>query len=73
MRLLIAVVVIIYLIGIGVSLSPTIRAKWNTATASDLTARVMLELPHALTWPARVYRSFAGEPPTSPSSDQPKQ
>ncbi len=72
MRLFIAVVVIVYLVGVGVALAPTIRAKWSTATASDLTANVVQELPDALAWPARVYRSIRGEPPASPASDQPK-
>lgn len=72
MRLFIAILVIIYLVGVGVALAPTISAKWNTATASDLTASVVKELPDALAWPARVYRSIRGEPPASPASEQPK-
>jgi hypothetical protein len=36
MRALIALAVIIYLVGVGVALSPTIQAKWNSASASDL-------------------------------------
>jgi len=51
--------VIVYLIGVGVALAPTIRAKWNTATASDLAAGVAQELPKAAAWPARAYHSIA--------------
>ena len=36
MRALIALIVIIYLVGVGVALSPTIQAKWNGASASEL-------------------------------------
>jgi hypothetical protein len=58
MRALIALIVIVYLVGVGVVLSPTIRAKWDSAPASDLAASVGQDLPYALAWPARVYRSM---------------
>ena len=54
MRLFIALIVIIYLVGIGVELSPTIQAKWNGASASDLVTSVVHELPNAMAWPVRV-------------------
>jgi hypothetical protein len=60
MRLLIALIVIIYLVGVGVVLSPTIRSTWNTETASALADHVMQALPDALTWPVRAVRAFAG-------------
>ena len=59
MRLFIALVLIIYLVGVGVALAPTIRANWSTATASDLAASVAQDLPRAVAWPARAYRSIA--------------
>lgn len=59
MRLFIALVVIIYLVGVGVALAPTVRSKWSTATASDLAASVAQELPNAVAWPVRAYRSIA--------------
>jgi len=40
MRALIALVVVIYLVGVGVALSPTIQAQWNSASASQLTTSV---------------------------------
>jgi hypothetical protein len=46
-RLFIALILAIYLVGVGIALAPAIGAKWSTATASDLTASVMQELPHA--------------------------
>jgi len=57
MRGLIALVVIIYLVGVGVVLAPAIEAKWNTVPASDFAASLGQALPYALAWPARVYRS----------------
>jgi len=57
-RALIAMIVILYLVGVGVALSPTIRAKWNSAPASDLATSVSEDLPYALAWPARVYHSI---------------
>lgn len=58
MRALVALIIIIYLVGVGVALSPTIRANWNSAPASDLAASVGQDLPYALAWPARVYHSI---------------
>jgi hypothetical protein len=52
----------IYLAGVGVALAPTMRDKWNTATAADLTASVLQELPNALAWPVRAYRSLPQTP-----------
>jgi len=60
MRLIIALIVIVYLVGVGVVLAPTIQGKWNSATASELTASVGDALPTALAWPARVYHSVTG-------------
>jgi hypothetical protein len=69
MRLLLSFVVIIYLVGVGVSLSPTFREKWSSAPASDLVASVGQALPSALAWPARVYHDVAdrGAPPAANS------
>jgi hypothetical protein len=61
MRLFIAFIVIIYLVGVGVALAPTIGAKWSTGPASELAASVGEALPHALAWPATVYRSLRDE------------
>jgi hypothetical protein len=57
MRAVIALIVIVYLVGVGVALSPTIQAKWNSASASDLAASVAQELPNAVAWPARAFHS----------------
>jgi hypothetical protein len=59
MRALIGIIVIIYLVGVGVMLAPTVRGKWNTGTASELSASVMEALPNALAWPAVLYHSLA--------------
>jgi hypothetical protein len=58
MRAIIALLVIIYLVGIGVALSPTIQAKWGGASASDLATSVAQALPGAAAWPARAYHSI---------------
>jgi hypothetical protein len=59
MRLVIALIVIIYIVGVGVVLSPTIQAKWNGASASDFATSVAQALPNALAWPVRAFHSIA--------------
>jgi hypothetical protein len=65
MRLLIALIVIIYLVGVGVILSPTVRSAWNSAPASVLAENIARELPDALTWPVRVARGVTGTLPSN--------
>jgi hypothetical protein len=60
MRVIIALIVIVYLIGVGVVLAPTIQAKWNSAPASELAASVGEALPAALAWPVKAYHSAIG-------------
>ncbi len=60
MRLLLAIIVIIYLVGVGVVLSPVIRSTWNSEPASALADHVVQALPNALAWPFRAVRAFAG-------------
>jgi hypothetical protein len=62
MRVLIALLVIAYLVGVGVALAPTIKANWSTGPASQFVESVATELPRALSWPATVYRSIAEKP-----------
>jgi len=62
MRAFIALVVIVYLVGVGVMLSPTISTKWSTGTASDLFGSVWLELPRALAWPVTIYHRMMDTP-----------
>lgn len=59
MRAIIALIVIIYIVGIGVALSPTIKAKWSGGTASDFATGVAQALPGAVAWPVRAYHSIA--------------
>ena len=54
MPLVLAMILIIYLVGVGIILSPPIESKWSVAPASDLSASVGQELPYALAWPARL-------------------
>ena len=60
MRLLIGIIVIVYLVGVGVCLSPTFREKWSSAPTSELVASVEQAVPSALAWPARIYHNMAG-------------
>jgi hypothetical protein len=55
MRLLIALIIIVYFIGVGVVLAPTVETNWRSAPAARFAASVGQELPYALAWPARVY------------------
>jgi hypothetical protein len=58
MRALIGLLVIIYLVGVGVVLTPTFRANWNAAPASQLSQTVAQGLPNARAWPAAAYRKL---------------
>jgi hypothetical protein len=58
MRAVIALIVVIYFVGVGVVLSSTIQAKWNGASASNLASSKGQALPSALAWPAGVYHSM---------------
>ena len=58
MGALIALRVIIYQLGVGVVLLPTIQAEWNSASASTLAASIGQALPNALAWPAGIYHSM---------------
>jgi hypothetical protein len=58
MRLLILIIVVVYLVGVGVALSPVVKSKWNDGTASDFSASVMQATPEALAWPASLYRNL---------------
>ncbi len=60
MRIIIALIVIVYLIGVGVVLAPTFQAKWSSVPASELAASVGQALPNALAWPISAYHSIAG-------------
>ena len=54
MRTFIALIIIVYLIGIGVVLSPVVRANWQSETASAFAGTLAEALPDALTWPVRL-------------------
>jgi hypothetical protein len=67
MRAFIALVVIVYLIGVGVALAPTIQGKWSTATAAELTSSVGQALPSAFSWPVTVYHNITGKEAGEPA------
>jgi hypothetical protein len=56
MRTLLAILVVVYLVGVGVVLAPTVKAKWNTAPTSQFVTSVATQMPTALAWPAVMYR-----------------
>jgi hypothetical protein len=60
MRLLLALILIIYLVGVGVVLSPIIRSTWNSEPASALADSIAQALPDALAWPVRAARGATG-------------
>jgi hypothetical protein len=57
MRVIIALLAIVYIVGIGVVLSPTIQSNWSGASASNFTSSVLGALPYAAAWPVRIFRS----------------
>jgi hypothetical protein len=60
MRLLLALITIVYLVGVGVFLAPTVQSTWNSEPASGFAASVAQALPDALAWPVRVYHNMRG-------------
>ncbi len=66
MRALISLIVIVYLVGVGIMLAPTVRGKWNESTASQLSANVGYALPSALAWPTYAYRNLTGRQDAAP-------
>ena len=60
MRLVLALIIIVYLVGVGVVLSPVVRSTWNAEPASELAQSVAQALPDALAWPVRAAHSVTG-------------
>jgi hypothetical protein len=58
MRAFVALVIIVYLIGVGVALAPTFQSKWNSGTAAELASSLGQALPGAFAWPVTVYHSL---------------
>jgi hypothetical protein len=60
MRSAIAMILICYLIGVDITLAPTIRST----PATYLAASIGREMPYALAWPARLVRDASIEDDT---------
>ena len=60
---ILSLLVIVYLIGIGVVLAPTIQAQWNAGTASEFSGRILQELPAAARWPVTLYHRLMDRSP----------
>ena len=56
MRGLFILIAIVYLVGVGVAIEPTIRSNWQSST-SALYKNVVRTLPEAFAWPATAARS----------------
>ncbi len=60
MRVLISLLLIIYVVGIGIVLAPTVQGKWTNSSASDLASSVVQALPSAAAWPVTAYHRLSG-------------
>jgi len=60
MRLLLALLIIVYLVGVGVVLSPVVRQTWSTEPASVVAGDIGQALPDALAWPVRAAHAVTG-------------
>jgi hypothetical protein len=49
---IVTLLAIIYLVGIGVVLAPTVQGEWNAGTASQFFQSILQQLPVAAAWPA---------------------
>jgi hypothetical protein len=58
MRALIGLLLIVYLVGVGVVLAPSLRADWSAAPAAALASSLAKDLPGALAWPEKAYRKL---------------
>jgi hypothetical protein len=52
---IVTLLVIIYLVGIGVVLAPTVQGEWNAGTASEFFQSILQQLPVATAWPVTLY------------------
>jgi hypothetical protein len=69
MRTIIALAVVIYLIGVGVVLAPTVSGKWNSGTAAELSGSIVQALPKAFAWPVTAYRQMIDAPSAAPAKE----
>jgi len=60
MRLLLAIIIIVYLVGVGVELAPVIESGWNSESAAAFFNSIGQALPDALAWPMRFARASFG-------------
>lgn len=61
MRGIIALLIVVYLVGVGVELAPVVQAQWNSGTAADFASSVAHALPDAMSWPVKVYRNLTNQ------------
>jgi hypothetical protein len=58
MRWLFSSLMIVYLTGVAVQISPIVSEQWDSVPASRLVASVAGEMPVAVSWPVRAYESL---------------
>lgn len=60
---ILTLLVIVYLVGIGIVLAPTVQGEWNTRTASEFFESIVQELPVAAAWPVALYHRMIDRAP----------
>lgn len=60
---ILTLLVIVYLVGIGVVLAPTVQGGWNTGTASQFFGSILQKLPVAAAWPVTLYHHMMDRSP----------
>jgi hypothetical protein len=68
-RSLVGIILIVYLIGVGVELSPIFRTGWYSSTAAELSVNLLNAIPDAFAWPVHVYRKLTGTPSPTPAAN----
>ena len=66
MSRLLLLLVVVYIVGVCVQLAPIVRASWDTAPASELTANIFAHMPEAASWPVRVFDNLRHKTNTQP-------
>jgi hypothetical protein len=60
---ILTLLVVLYLVGIGVVLAPTVQGEWNSGTASEFFGSIVQELPVAAAWPVTLYHRMMDRSP----------
>jgi hypothetical protein len=58
-RIALSLLAIVYVVGVGVYLGPSIWAGWSSSNAGMMVENVSSALPDALAWPISAFRSIS--------------